>query len=102
MVLTSLRATNPKVEWHRRVSGDSELLVPTLSSAAPRRLRLHCATTSNSVLYEIRAASEPMEPPPPAKPNEKVLVRSSFLGQDFLLLRLIAAKTACTQVIDAG
>jgi hypothetical protein len=56
-----------KVQWPCRVSGDSELQVPILNSAAHGRLRMHGPPTSTFALAEVWAASEPTEPPPPKK-----------------------------------
>jgi hypothetical protein len=67
---TKLRVSYPKVGPVRRVPcfyGDSDSGAPTLSSATRRRLRIHGATTSAFALAEVRAASEPTEPPPPLK-----------------------------------
>jgi len=47
------------------VHGDSKLRGPTLSRAAPGRLRMHVPATAPLALGEVRAVFEPTEPPPP-------------------------------------
>lgn len=77
MHIGSVTRRSTKVQVRGNVYGDYDCEAPTLSSAAPRRLRKHSPSTSAFALAEVRAAGEPAEPPPPLKRRSAPLVHKA-------------------------